>query len=1269
MKRSSIDSRNFPSLYSTNVPAETLRHTPLTLTDLLDRRAAAQPDALAFTFLRDGEEIGETLTFLQLQQRALALAEQLAAKHPRGGRAILLDPLNLDFFIGFFASMYAGLTPVPASLPSRQRGMHQLRSMTYDCKASCLLSSRPLLQKLGTLLQSDLGVAALDQFAIDEAPAQPSASWTPVTASPTDLALLQYTSGTTGAPRGVMVTHANMLHNQQQIEHSFGHDRNTVIVSWLPLFHDMGLGTVLQGLWVGVQVVLMAPSAFIQRPLRWLAAISRFRATSSGGPDFAFDLCVRQVDLAECANLDLSCWTGAFNGSEPVRPSTVERFISRFAPYGFSRAGHRPVYGLAEATLLVTAEGPGEPPVIRHFPTALAEGAKGDPRQGARARVSCGRPWLGTRVVIVDPKTLQICRPGREGEVWVGGQSVCAGYWEKPAESEAIFRCRTADGDGPFLRTGDLGFMECGGLYITGRLKDLIIIRGENHYPQDIEATVSECHPSLQPQHCAAFAVDGDDGEELVIVQEVKRSAMRHLDAEDVFRAIRGAVSRGHSLHTDVIVLVRPGSLPRTSSGKVQRRLCARAFLAKSLPQVASWAPSGPASSRESRAATELDRSHVADRLIDWLRKNMPERIGWNRGAENTTISQPLALELGKQGLIGMQIDPHYGGLGLGHLDVTRVLEQLAAIDLSLCLFVGLNNALGLQPIAGHATDELKQSLLPRLVAGVAFAGFAFMEPGGGNSAGTFTASARSDVGGRWRLFGTKCLHGQSQRATVVNVFVRHDDSPAVSAFVLAEDAGGLHIANDGFRVSVVAGLAQDTVVLDSVLVDSSQLLGSVGAGMDVARQAMLQTRLAVAAACLGTMKRCAQLARRYSPYSTRIQGKLTPNPVTLSRFGSLAARVTTLEALVYRIARAMDARVVVPAEAFAICKIAGPEMLLRAADDLMQLGAQRGADEMQRLSTLYGQAGFLRTLDGPPEPVAELVGGLVMEGEGKALRELIAVTCGAPDVLPMLDRVVGSLRQRLAKSPAALTRRAQRWSHTRAGELTTWIVLLAAVEGTRREAPTPELSRAAGWAHAQFEFALSTVELSTPSELASLEASDVADAFAAYARTIGDLEDDHSPEPPDAPPPMGYWEPMSGIHSMPRVTRDAATDASTPFSRAELGDFVVAWLSRRVRLPASKIDRARSFADHGLDSMAAVELAKALSDKLGQGLDETLLWNFATIDELLDYLETVVEAAPAVAASASVKVPKPVEPERATVASTTLDDEIARLELELKRR
>lgn len=1244
--------------YSSVVPTETFRHSPLTLNEVLTRRAETQPGSPAFTFLQDGEEVGATLTFAELHQRSLGLAEQLASQHPLRSRVILLDPLGLDFFVGFFGSLYAGLIPVPVSLPNRQRGLHALRGVANDSSASCVLSSRALLTRFSKLLASDLGIASLQQVAIDEAPSAPSPTWAPAPVGPQDLALLQYTSGTTGAPRGVMVTHANMLHNQLQIEHSFGHDQRTVIVSWLPLFHDMGLGSVLQAVWLGVHCVLMSPSAFVQKPLRWLAAISRYRATTSGGPDFAYEECVRQIGLADCANLDLSCWTSAFNGSEPIRATTVERFISRFAPYGFPRSALRPVYGLAEAVLLVTAEGPGEPPVIRHFPT-INQGVA----EGSRARVSCGRPWLGTRVIAVDPVTLEICRPGREGEIWVGGNSVCAGYWEKPAQSEATFRCRTADGDGPFLRTGDLGFLEGGGLFITGRLKDLIIIRGENHYPQDIEATVSECHPALEPQRCAAFAIDGDDGEQLIVVQEVKRTALRKLDAEDVFRAIRGAVSRGHSLHTGGIVLVRPATLQRTSSGKVQRKLCALAYCNETLTQVAAWSAPAPGSTRDSRLPIELDRSRAADRLIDWLRKNMPERVGWSQSGGTSAFSPPLVRELGKQGLLGLQVDPRFGGLGLSHYDVVRVLEQLAAIDLSLCLFVGLNNSLGVQLIASHASADLKQRLLPRLVAGTAFAGFAFMEPGGGNSASSFSAVARADLAGRWRLFGTKCLHGQSQRATVVNVFVRHEDSPSVSAFVLSEDSSGLHIADDGFRVGVVAGLAQDTVVLDGVLAEPNQLLGNVGGGMEVAKQAMLQTRLAVGAACLGTMKRCAQLARRYSPYSNRIKGKLTPNPVTLSRFGSLAARVTTLEALVHRIARGMDGQGIVPAEAFAVCKIAGPELLLRAADDLMQLAAQGGADEMQRLSTLFGQAGFLRTLDGPPEPVSEVIGGLVMEGDGKALRELISDTCGAPEVLPLLDRIANSLRIRLAASPGAATRRAQRWSHTRAGELTTWVVLVAAVEGSRREAPSAELSRAATWALAQFEFALSTVELSTPSELAALDATEVADTFAAYARTIGDLEERTSEEPLDAPPPMGYWEPLSGMH-VSRSSRDSASSLA-PLSRAELGEFIVGWLSHRVRLPASRIDRSRSFADHGLDSMAAVELAKALSDKLGRPFDETLLWNFATIDELLAYLDEEGRDAGSVGLAQQPPSSSPEEAE----PITELDAELARLEVELKRR
>jgi acyl carrier protein len=388
----------------------------------------------------------------------------------------------------------------------------------------------------------------------------------------------------------------------------------------------------------------------------------------------------------------------------------------------------------------------------------------------------------------------------------------------------------------------------------------------------------------------------------------------------------------------------------------------------------------------------------------------------------------------------------------------------------------------------------------------------------------------------------------------------------------------------------------------------------------------MLQTRLFVGAACLGAMKRCAQLARRYSPYSGRIKGRLTPNPVMLSRFGSLAARVTTLEAFILRVARAMEAGQTVPAEAFALCKVAGPELLLRAVDDLMQLGAHRGADEMQRLSVMYSEASFLRTLDGPPESVTELVGSLLLDSDAKSLKSLVSSVCGAPEVLPFFERIANTLRQRLQRSGGGLTRRAQRWSHTRGGELTMWVVLVAAVEGCRRETALPELARAASWVRAQFEYTLSNVELSTPAELAALDAADVTEAFAAYAQTIGDLEDEATPEPADSPPPMGYWEPLSGIHTMSRAPRTAAI-GHVP-SREELLEFVAVWLSQRVRLPLSKIDPSRSFAEHGLDSMAAVELTKALSDQLGRSLDETLLWNCATIDDVLQIIdaETLAE-------------------------------------------
>jgi acyl-CoA synthetase (AMP-forming)/AMP-acid ligase II len=369
--------------------------------------------------------------------------------------------------------------------------------------------------------------------------------------------------------------------------------RNSTHVSWVPLYHDMGLIlNALQSLYIGARCVLLAPVSFMQRPLSWLRAIHDYRAEVAGGPNFAFDLCVRRHRPEELHGIDLSCWKVALNGAEPVRASTVDRFASTFAPYGFDANSIHPAYGMAEATLLISAGRRGTGPVTRRVDReALQRNQMVAPAraQDAQILVGCGRQLVGERLAIVDPETRMRLGPGLVGEVWVAGPHVAQGYWRNPEATASVFTARTASGAAQsWLRTGDLGFLdEAGELYITGRIKDLIIIRGINHYPQDIEETVQDSHAALR-RHCgAAFSVPGhNDEEQLVLVQEVERTFRRQIAIEEIIASIREAIAREHEIAAREIVLIRTGSLPKTTSGKIQRRLTRQMFLAGTLSLV-----------------------------------------------------------------------------------------------------------------------------------------------------------------------------------------------------------------------------------------------------------------------------------------------------------------------------------------------------------------------------------------------------------------------------------------------------------------------------------------------------------------------------------------------------------------------------------------------------------------------------------------------------------------------------------------------------------
>ena len=570
-----------------------------TIVDLLRQRAAYRPHDRAFTFLVDGEQEELNITYAELDRKARTLGAWLQASGMSGKRVLLLFPSGLDFIAAFMGCLYGGAIAVPAYPPRKNRSVERIEAIAADADASVALTTRDVLDRFDALRAGAPSLARILWKVDAELEPDWAERWERPEIDGETLAFLQYTSGSTGTPKGVMLSHSNLLHNSLRIMQAFEITRSQSGVFWLPSFHDMGLiGGILVPLYGGKFNVLMSPVAFLQKPLRWLQAISKYRATISGGPNFAYELCVRKITPEQRRELDLSSWSLAFNGAEPVRPETIDAFSEAFAPCGFRREAFFPCYGLAESTLMVTGGMKFEPPVIRAFDaTSLETGAaqvRGGFAPGTRRLVGSGRELDGQDVRIVDPHTNEALPPGMIGEIWVSGPSVAQGYWNRADETLATFGAMLARPDvgstsqalkawqpnpGPYLRTGDLGFFDNGELFVTGRLKDLIIIRGRNHYPQDIELSVEKASALVRPGSVAAFSVDVEGRERVVVVAELERGKRESDELADGFESIRRQLAIEHELALEGIVLVRPNSIPKTSSGKIQRHACKRMFL------------------------------------------------------------------------------------------------------------------------------------------------------------------------------------------------------------------------------------------------------------------------------------------------------------------------------------------------------------------------------------------------------------------------------------------------------------------------------------------------------------------------------------------------------------------------------------------------------------------------------------------------------------------------------------------------------------------
>lgn len=693
-------------------------------TDRLRRHVAANPDRLALAFIDDDLEVRDSWTYAELDRRARSVAAFLQERGAEGARVVLAYPTCLDFLAAFYGCLYAGAVAVPAALPLAHGKDRRLELIAADSGAKLVLT----IAKYADMIErrfAEAGASASVAVVATDGLSDRSDRWRETARSAGDLAFLQYTSGSTRSPAGVMVSHGNLATNLWALQDGLDSSQESVGVSWLPLFHDMGLvAGALEPTWAGGSVYLMASASFVQNPMRWMRAFTRYRGTMGGGPNFGYQACVDAARVQGIDGLDLASWDLAWNGAEPVRASTVADFIATFAPAGFRPERLSPAFGLAEATLLVSGKRDLVPPIVRAVDETVLRSGRvilcDEEASQAKRLVSSGVPALDTEIFIVDPETLTEVPESTVGEIWLRGGSIGQGYWGKPTETAAVFGARTAAGDGPFLRTGDLGFIHDGELFVTGRRKDVIIIRGVNYYPQDIEQTVESSHLALRPGACAVFGVEEGDAVHVVAVQELSRSAWRTVDPTEAFDAVRRNVAREHQLALDRVVLLRPFGLPMTSSGKVQRALCRAALEDGALPVVHEWRSTLQVPVIDLTGEPLTQPGVLERRLAEWLQREC--------GVDTITWKTPL-MDLGIDSLKGVMLSNALSVAFKHSFPVTLMIEYptieaLARLIREQVLGAGSEEHIVPPPMAWEASaieqeiDRLDEAALDALLEG-----------------------------------------------------------------------------------------------------------------------------------------------------------------------------------------------------------------------------------------------------------------------------------------------------------------------------------------------------------------------------------------------------------------------------------------------------------------------------------------------------------------------------------------------------------------------
>ena len=763
------------------------------------------------------------------------------------------------------------------------------------------------------------------------------------------------------------------------------------------------------------------------------------------------------------------------------------------------------------------------------------------------------------------------------------------------------------------------------------------MINGRNIYPQDVEHVAEASHSALRRHAGAAFSVDIAGRERLIIIQELHRPYAEE-NFEQAVRAIRSSVANAFEVSVYSVVLLKSGATCRTTSGKIRRRTCRSAFLNGTLDALGRWdltESAAHAPSEDDAASADASRRR-SEELIGWLRTYASERVNSRLMDERRCIPPHIVLDFGNHGLLGLQVPELYGGLALRNSDVVRVVEQLGAIDLTLALFVGNHNALGIRPLLKYGSPVVRDEWIPSLAHGRELAAFALTEPGAGSNPRAIAAKATSDSKGGWRLNGTKQWIGSASWAGVITVFVQlsQPNQPSgVTAFALRQGAKGLRHGPEALTMGM-RGMVQNAIFLNDVAVSDDNLLGTPGSGLEVAQDAMMFGRLGLAATAVGGMKRCAQLMLRYAQRRSISSGRLVENPVTLSRFTDLIASTAAVEAIVHTVADLLDEGVRVPDEVFVTCKISGTEYLWRAADDLVQLLGGRGYMESNIAAQILRDARVFRIFEGPTETLQTFLGASVLHA-GNQLFAFLRDRLNGEDIVRRLHSAAEQIRALYADGSAVFQDRTAMlsWVHFQIGRVACAAILLAFLRHAAARSGAPTAGQPLAWADLQFDHAIASAT-QAGSGLHSLKAQDVADTVSSYAASVGVVDQTCAGEDdaldwllrPDVA--AAAKQKAAVLVSAPKID-DARSENGRPVSGAgltggctnvsshEIERWIKDWLIRELKLRPDAVHADRAFADFGLDSTTAIMLVADLEEFLGEEFDTTLAWDFPTISSL----------------------------------------------------